>query len=155
MLFKKKRDLSIYSPFEAEIIPLINVPDPVFSQKLMGDGIGFILSKDEIYMPFSGTINQVFPTKHAIGITTDSGIDALLHIGLETVELQGKGFDIHAKPGDKLKSGSLLGFVDLNFIDISGKEIISVLVFPENKNEIIIQTYGKVKGTEKIASFFN
>lgn len=151
MLFRKRKkseEIVITSPLNAKVIELESVPDPVFSQKMMGEGIGFIPTNGEIYSPVSGTVSQVFPTKHAIGFTTDDGVELLLHLGLETVELEGEGFDIQVEPGDKVQAHTRLGSFDLEFIEEKGKEIISVLVFPnlkEKEKELNLSKLGEVE----------
>lgn len=157
MFFKKQKktdDIIIQSPLNGEVIELATVPDPVFSQKMMGEGIGFIPTNGEIYSPINGAVTQVFPTKHAIGLITDNGIEMLLHLGLETVELNGEGFDIKVESGDKVKAHDRIGSFDLNFIEEKGKEIITVLVFPnlqdKNKQFNLIKT-GEVTAGAEIA----
>lgn len=151
MLFRKRKkseEIVITSPLNAEVIELESVPEPVFSQKMMGEGIGFIPTNGEIYSPVSGTVSQVFPTKHAIGLITDDGVELLLHLGLETVELEGEGFDIHVESGDKVQAHTRLGSFDLEFIEEMGKEIISVLVFPnlkEKEKELNLSKLGEVE----------
>ncbi|QCJ44680.1 PTS glucose transporter subunit IIA [Bacillus sp. S3] len=155
MLFKKNKkseNIAIQSPLNAEVIKLESVPDPVFSQKMMGEGIGFIPTNGEIYSPISGKVTQVFPTKHAIGLMTEDGVELLLHLGLETVELNGEGFDILIESGDRVQAQDRIGSFDLTFIEEKGKEIISVLVFPnlkEKGKELTLSKTGEVKvGTE-------
>lgn len=157
MLFKKYKkleELTIQSPLNGEVIELESVPDPVFSQKMMGEGIGFIPTNGEIYSPISGTVTQVFPTKHAIGLMTEDGLEFLLHIGLETVELNGEGFEIDVVSGTKVFAGEKIGFFNLSFIEEKGKEIVSVLVFPnledKGKKFTLLKT-GEVKAGNEIA----
>lgn len=139
MFFKKKKKetkLKISSPLNGEVILLESVPDPVFSQKMMGEGIGFIPANGKIFSPVNGTVTQVFPTKHAIGMLTEEGVELLLHLGLETVELNGEGFNIEVEAGDTVHVNDCLGEFDLSFIEDKGKEIISVLVFPNSEEKI-------------------
>lgn len=157
MLFKKYKkleELTIQSPLNGEVIELESVPDPVFSQKMLGEGIGFIPTNGEIYSPISGTITQVFPTKHAIGLMTEDGLEFLLHIGLETVELNGEGFEIDVVSGTKVLAGDKIGLFNLSFIEEKGKEIVSVLVFPnlgdKGKKFTLLKT-GEVKAGNEIA----
>jgi sugar PTS system EIIA component len=158
MLFKKhkrSKDIMIQSPLNGEVIELASVPDPVFSQKMMGEGIGFIPTNGEIFSPISGTVTQVFPTKHAIGLITEDGVELLLHLGLETVELKGKGFDITVEADDKVQAQERIGSFDLSYIEEKGKEIISVLVFPnlqEKGKKLTLSTTGEVKAGTEIAS---
>ncbi|WP_373893757.1 PTS glucose transporter subunit IIA [Virgibacillus sp. CBA3643] len=155
MLFKKKKKTQesvILSPLNGEVIDLESVPDPVFSQKMMGEGIGFIPTNGEIYAPISGTVTQVFPTKHAVGLMTDDGVELLIHLGLETVELEGEGFDIKVESGSKIKVNDQIGSFNLALIEEKGKEIISVLVFPNlQEKELNLFKTGEVKAGTEIA----
>lgn len=132
LFFKKnkaKSNVIISSPLNAKIIPLEDVPDPVFSQKMMGDGFAFIPNNGKVLAPIDGTVTQVFPTKHAIGMETKEGVEILLHLGLDTVELNGEGFEITVKAGDKIHTNDSLGTFDLAYLKEKGKETTTVLVF--------------------------
>ena len=96
----------VYAPVEGEVIPLDEVDDAVFSEKILGDGVAVEPDKGEIYSPVKGTVSVVFPTKHVVGITTEEGANIILHIGIDTVELKGKGFDVKVEQGDKVEAGS-------------------------------------------------
>ena len=96
----------VYAPVEGEVIPLDEVDDAVFSEKILGDGVAVEPDKGEIY----------FPTKHVVGITTEEGANIILHIGIDTVELKGKGFDVKVEQGDKVEAGQLLMKINLPFI---------------------------------------
>lgn len=100
--------LSVYSPMEGVVIPLKEVEDPVFSGGIMGVGAGIQPEADLVYAPVDGVVAAVFPTGHAIGIQTDDGMEVLIHIGINTVELEGKGFKSFVKEGDRIKAGDLL-----------------------------------------------
>ena len=95
----------VYAPVEGEVIPLDEVDDAVFSEKILGDGVAVEPDKGEIYSPVKGTVSVVFPTKHVVGITTEEGANIILHIGIDTVELKGKGFDVKVEQGDKVEAG--------------------------------------------------
>ncbi|WP_084710595.1 PTS system trehalose-specific EIIBC component [Ornithinibacillus californiensis] len=118
----------IYAPLTGNIIPLEKVPDPTFAEKMMGDGIAIEPSEGKVVAPFDGEVMHVFPTKHAIGVKTDQGLEVLIHIGLETVGLNGEGFETHVKPGDRLKAGDLLVTFDLDFIRKRAKSIITPII---------------------------
>ncbi|WP_053363071.1 PTS glucose transporter subunit IIA [Bacillus sp. FJAT-27251] len=133
---KKEKNIMIHSPLNGEVIPLESVPDPVFSQKMMGEGLAFIPTSGEVVSPINGKVTQVFPTKHAIGMLTEDGLEVLLHLGLETVELKGEGFNINVNAGDVVRANDSLGTFDLSYIEERGKEIISVLVFPNFEEKI-------------------
>lgn len=106
MFFKKK--VEVYNPFEGPTVSLDRLPDPVFSQRMMGDGVAVIPDNNQCRSPFDGTIVTVFPTKHAIGIRSKEGVEVLIHIGLDTVQLQGEGFDLHVEAGQQVTKGQLL-----------------------------------------------
>ncbi|WP_077324351.1 PTS system trehalose-specific EIIBC component [Virgibacillus siamensis] len=106
----------IYAPLNGLISPLEDVPDPTFSQKMMGDGIAIEPTDGNVVAPLDGEIVQIFPTKHAVGILSNAGTEVLIHIGLDTVNLDGEGFEAHVKQGDKVKAGDLLVTFDLEFV---------------------------------------
>ncbi|MEN1938596.1 PTS glucose transporter subunit IIA [Paenibacillus sp. 102] len=118
----------VYSPLSGETIALSEVPDPVFAQKMMGDGIAIIPTKGEIYSPVDGTIVQIFPSKHAIGIQSKKGLELLIHIGLETVALNGEGFDVFVEEGQVVKAGEHLLNFDIDFLESHNKEIVTPII---------------------------
>jgi sugar PTS system EIIA component len=130
--FFKKSKLQIIAPVNGEIIPLKEVPDPVFSQKMMGDGIAVIPSGGNIHAPVNGTVILIAATKHAIGIRAEDGTEILIHIGLETVALNGEGFRLAVNNGDKISVGQLLLEVDWDFINNHGKSTVTPIVITNN-----------------------
>jgi PTS system beta-glucosides-specific IIC component len=112
--------IQISSPVEGKVIPLSQVKDQVFSAGLLGKGVGIEPTGNEIVAPFDGTISTLFPTKHAIGIVSENGTELLIHIGIETVELNGKFFETHVKQGDYVKRGQLLVSADFAKITEAG-----------------------------------
>ena len=114
---------------EGEVIKLEDVKDPVFSQKMMGDGFAVEPENGKIYSPVAGTVTSVFPSKHAIGLVTDNGLEVLVHIGLETVSLEGKPFEVHVSEGQKVAAGDLLVTADLEAIKEAGRETSTIVVF--------------------------
>lgn len=136
----KKEDLwdnkTILAPADGAVVPLSEVDDPVFSTGAMGDGIAIDPSDDKIYSPVSGEVTLVAPTKHGIGLKTDSGMEVLIHLGIDTVELNGAPFDINVKPGEKIKAGKLLGLMNRNQVESAGKKTtIMVLLTSGEKLE--------------------
>ena len=95
--FFKKEEFKIVAPVSGELIPLSQVPDQVFSTKMMGDGFAVIPGSNRVVAPLSGSLETVFPTGHAVGIKTKDGIECIVHIGLDTVELNGEGFNVLVK----------------------------------------------------------
>ena len=114
---------------DGQVIDLANVKDPVFSQKMMGDGFAVEPENGKIYSPVAGTVTSVFPSKHAIGLVTDNGLEVLVHIGLETVSLEGKPFEVHVSEGQKVAAGDLLVTADLEAIKEAGRETSTIVVF--------------------------
>ena len=108
--------LSIYAPMNGETVALESVPDSVFSDKALGDGIAILPTDGKIYSPVDGILTVVAETKHAFGYQTKDGVDILVHVGLETVSLKGEGFKVYVKEGDNVKKGDLVGEVDLKFL---------------------------------------
>ena len=119
----------VYSVADGEVIALEQVKDPVFSQKMMGDGFAVEPANGNIVSPVSGTVSSVFPTKHALGLVTEAGLEVLVHIGLDTVSLEGKPFTVHVTEGQKVAAGDLLVTADLDAIRAAGRETSTIVVF--------------------------
>ncbi|WP_080875844.1 PTS sugar transporter subunit IIA [Oceanobacillus timonensis] len=136
-LFKKKesQEIELFAPVDGEVIPLEEVPDPVFSEKMMGDGIAIKPSNGNIVSPVDGEIVQAFPTKHAVGVKAENGAEILIHIGLETVALDGEGFTMHVKEGDKVKKGDALVDVDLAVVGEKAVSTVTPLLIT-NMNDL-------------------
>ncbi|HHO6237874.1 TPA: glucose-specific PTS transporter subunit IIBC [Staphylococcus aureus] len=118
----------VHAPLTGEVTPLSEVPDQVFSEKMMGDGIAIKASQGEVRAPFNGKIQMIFPTKHAIGLVSDSGLELLIHIGLDTVKLNGEGFTLHVEEGQEVKQGDLLINFDLDYIRNHAKSDITPII---------------------------
>ena len=121
-------ELAIVSPIKGKVIPLSEVPDEAFSGGEMGKGVGIEPAEGKVYAPFDGTVDMLFDTKHAIGLISSEGVEMLIHIGLDTVELNGKYFTAHVNTGDSFKKGQLLIEFDLDSIAGSYSTITPVLV---------------------------
>ena len=119
----------VYSVADGEVIALEQVKDPVFSQKMMGDGFAVEPTNGNIVSPVSGTVSSIFPTKHALGLVTEAGLEVLVHIGLDTVSLEGKPFTVHVTEGQKVAAGDLLVTADLDAIREAGRETSTIVVF--------------------------
>lgn len=119
----------VYSVADGQVVALEQVKDPVFAQKMMGDGFAVEPVNGNIVSPVSGTVSSIFPTKHALGIVTEAGLEVLVHIGLDTVSLEGKPFTVHAAEGQKVAAGDLLVTADLDAIRAAGRETSTVVVF--------------------------
>ncbi len=119
----------VYSVADGQVVALEQVKDPVFAQKMMGDGFAVEPANGNIVSPVSGTVSSIFPTKHALGIVTEAGLEVLVHIGLDTVSLEGKTFTVHVAEGQKVAAGDLLVTADLDAIRAAGRETSTVVVF--------------------------
>ena len=119
----------VYSVADGQVIELEQVKDPVFSQKMMGDGFAVEPANGNIVSPVSGTVSSIFPTKHALGLVTAEGLEVLVHIGLDTVSLEGKPFDVKVSEGQAVAAGDLLVKADLGAIQAAGRETTTVVVF--------------------------
>lgn len=109
---------------EGKILPISEVPDPVFAEKMMGEGFAVDPTSDVIVAPISGKLIQVADTLHAYGILSDSGVEVLVHVGLDTVNLQGKGFDAQVKIGDTVKKGDPLVKIDREYLIANAPSIV-------------------------------
>ena len=107
---------TILAPVKGKVIPLEQVPDEVFAEKVLGDGVAIIPEDGKIYSPVDGTITTITDSLHAYGFETEDGIQMIVHFGLETVNLKGKGFTSRVKVGDKVKAGDLVAEVDLDYL---------------------------------------
>lgn len=126
--FGKKKE-TIFSPINGEMIALEEVPDKVFAEKMMGEGVGFILNEKTIYSPCEGTISMIAETKHAIGFITKQGLEILLHIGLDTVALNGKGFTMLKVSGETVQPGEPIIQLDLELLKDAGIDLTTPMVF--------------------------
>lgn len=119
----------VYSVADGQVLALEQVKDPVFAQKMMGDGFAVEPANGNIVSPVSGTVSSIFPTKHALGLVSEAGLEVLVHIGLDTVSLEGKPFTVHVAEGQKVAAGDLLVTADLDAIRAAGRETSTVVVF--------------------------
>ena len=124
--FKKEKYLATVA--DGGIISISSVPDQVFSQKILGDGFAVIPEHGDIFSPASGTVSDVTETLHAYCITSDEGLEILVHIGIDTVELKGKGFTPLVKAGDRIERGGALAHADLKEIEAAGYNTTTVVV---------------------------
>ena len=144
-------DATIYSPIKGEIIDISEVPDKVFSEKMMGDGIAIIPETGEVVAPFDGKLKMTFPTKHAIGLESTEGVELLIHFGLETVKLEGQGFEILAEAETDIIKGQPLMKVDLDYIKEHADSTVTPIVvtnLDDSKLETLVK--GKVEQGDKI-----
>jgi sugar PTS system EIIA component len=123
-----KKEETIVAPLTGKIVSIEEVPDPTFSQKMMGDGIAIEPTEGVVVSPVDGEIVQFFHTKHAIGIQSESGAEILIHVGLETVNMNGEGFEGHVNVGDKVKAGDKLLTFDLDLIKEKAASTVTPIV---------------------------
>lgn len=149
-LFSKKETL--FSPVNGEIKPISETSDELFASKAIGDGFVVIPSTNEIYSPIKGKVVSVFPTKHAITLKKGK-LEFLLHLGIDTVELNGEGFDIAVSPGDSVDENTLLGTVDFEFVTSKGKstDVIFVCTNLKSNQKIDAITNREVKHSENVS----
>lgn len=124
----KETKETIIAPLTGAVLSIEEVPDPVFSQKMMGDGIAIDPSEGIVVSPVDGEIIQLFHTKHAIGIRSKTGLEILIHVGLETVSMKGEGFVAHVKEGDKVRIGDKLITFDLELVKEKAASAITPIV---------------------------
>ena len=150
-LFKKTDDTcKLFAPVNGKTIALENVPDKVFASKMMGEGMGFEYEGNTIYAPCDGKITLVANTLHAVGITSENGAEILIHIGLDTVSLNGKGFKKLINQGDKVKKGTPLIEIDRQFMKEQDINLITPMVVTNAANyEINVIDEGKDVTTEE------
>lgn len=138
---------------DGEVVDLAEVPDPVFAQKMMGEGFGILSTTGTFVAPCDGEITLVFPTKHAIGFKSERGDEILLHVGLDTVSLNGEGFEVFVAQGDKVKKGDKVSQADLAFIDSKGLKTITPCVVSDMTDRTVeLVKKGAVVAGETVAT---
>ncbi len=147
----KQNILEIIAPISGQVVPLTEVPDPTFSEKMMGDGVAIIPSEGKIYSPINGTVTMIAPTKHAYGLATDDGTELLIHFGLETVELNGDGFDVKVKAGDSVKVGDIIAEVDYKKLkDKNINMITPIIIFNVTDGTEFDFVYGQAESKKDL-----
>lgn len=150
----KNKENVLYAPCKGKVVPLSEVPDPSFSEKILGDGFAVIPSEGKIYAPTDGEIAMVFDTLHAITLTSSSGTEILIHIGLDTVTLKGAPFTAHVAAGDQVKKGDLLMDVDLDKITGAGLNTVTPVLIcnTDDYEKISLKKEGEVSLDEAVLS---
>ncbi|GKX28490.1 hypothetical protein SH1V18_09700 [Vallitalea longa] len=146
-ILKKQKDILIYIPARGKVLELDKVPDEVFASRMIGDGIAFLPHNGIIKAPCDGKIVQIFPTNHALGLVTREGLEIMIHMGVDTVELKGEGFERLIKEQQEVKKGDSLMRMDLELIKEKGKDIITPIIItnmervksisPSNMNKLV------------------
>ncbi len=129
---------NILQPVNGEVITASEIPDPMFSTEMLGPSVGIKPTDNEIYAPFDGTVKMIFPTNHAIGLESNNGVEVMIHVGIDTVDMNGNGFESHIQEGDQFKQGDLLLTFDSKKIKEAGNSdcVIVVLTNGSSLNEV-------------------
>lgn len=156
-MFGRKKKLELIAPFAGEVTGVDQVPDPVFGQKMLGDGFAVTPPENaetiEVLAPADGTLVQVFDTAHAFAMKTSGGIELLIHIGLDTVELKGQGMEALASAGDEVKRGQPVIRVDCPQIRAAGKQLVTPVVFTNGKQIASMNTTtGEAKSDQVVCT---
>lgn len=153
MLFSKKNKKNLYNPVDGHVKFIDESTDPVFAQKLLGDGFIVEPHNGSIYSPVNGRVTTIFPTKHAIGITTSSGDELLLHMGINTVEMKGDGFEIFIKENEPVTQNTLLAEIDINKIKERGYSSEIIVVITKNEKDfVMVNNIGALPHSKEIGS---
>ena len=132
--------MTVMAPIDGKVIPLEQIPDETFATAILGPGCGIEPTGDTVYAPFDGTITQVASTLHAIGITSDDGIELLIHVGIDTVKLDGVPFTAHVKEGDRVQAGDLLIEFDRQAILDAGYDLATPIIISNSDDYREIDT---------------
>lgn len=147
---------SVFSPLNEKAVSLASVPDPVFSNKVLGDGCAVIPDGGKLYSPVNGEVSSVAETKHAYGFTSKDGLGVLVHFGLETVELKGEGFTPHVFEGDKVKVGDLIAEIDIDLIKEKGLNTITHVLVSDGADDLEMTVKeGAIKTGAPLLTFAN
>ena len=149
---KAKTGTVIAAPIKGECIPLSKVADPTFAEEILGKGIAIMPTEGRVCAPADGEITTVFPTGHAVGLTTHDGIEVLIHVGLDTVQLKGQFFQIKVETGQSVKKGDLLIEADLEEIRNAGYDTVTPMIICNSTDfsEITCKTEGTVEVGEEM-----
>ncbi|MBD3789725.1 MAG: PTS glucose transporter subunit IIA [Campylobacterales bacterium] len=142
--FFKRKIREIKSPVDGEVIAIESINDDVFSQKMVGDGVAVIPMSDIFSAPIDGVISKIFPTNHAYTVTSDKDMTVMVHIGLDTVALEGKGFERLANEGDRVSSGDPVIKVDLAYLREHAKDIVTPIVISSDSDVKQIEKKNKI-----------
>lgn len=143
---------TVYSPMTGEVIAREKINDPTFAAGILGDGVGIIPSVNEVRAPFHGTISSIFDTKHAVGLTSPDGMEMLIHVGINTVELNGEHFEVFAGEGDEVKAGQLLIRFDADKIKEAGYDITTAVLVcnSDDYKGLKVEKTGTVKQLDRL-----
>ena len=142
-------EIFVLAPLDGTVVALEDVPDEVFAQKMVGDGVAIAPSGSVAVAPLSGDLVKLFPGGHAFGISTSEGVELIVHIGLDTIELKGEGFENIATEGQQVKAGTPIVRFDRTTIERKGKMIVSPVV-SKGEGIIVRRATGKVQAGRQI-----
>jgi PTS system glucose-specific IIA component len=149
--FLKRKVRDVYAPVDGQIVTLESVDDEVFSQKMVGDGVAIMPISGDFTAPIDGIVSKIFSTNHAYSIKSDKDLEVMVHIGLETVALDGAGFTRIANEGDVVKAGDVIIEADLAYIKAHAKDIITpIIITDESDVKEVEKKYAIVKEGDKI-----
>lgn len=151
-LFGKNDGIQLVAPVKGKLVSIKEVSDPTFGEEILGKGIAIVPADNKFCAPADGTVTTIFPTGHAAAITTEDGAEILIHIGLDTVKLDGKYFTILASEGQKVKAGDVLIEADLEKIKAEGYDVITPVVIcnSDEFSEIIPKALADVSGEDTV-----
>ena len=138
---EEKNDNALYAPIAGQAVAITEVPDPTFAEGMLGNGVAIIPTEGKVYAPCNATVDMMFTTGHAVSLVADSGAEILIHVGLETVGLEGKPFTVHAQNGQKVKKGDLLIEADLEAIKAAGLPVITPVVICNSDDYTTFKTF--------------
>lgn len=147
MVFFRKKKIVLFSPMKGEVIALDKVPDPVFAGEMIGKGFAVLPEEGKVHSPINGEVVTVFETKHAIGLVDENGVEILVHIGIDTVQLKGEHYVSHVKAGDKVKVGELITEFDIQAIKAAGYEVVTPVIVTNTPDfkEINVIKFGQTE----------
>lgn len=149
--FLKRKVREVYAPADGQVVALESVDDEVFSKKLVGDGVALIPMSDLFTAPIDGKVTKIFPTNHAYTIKSPRDLEVIVHIGLDTVKLEGKGFERVVNEGDEVKAGDPIIRVDLTYIRKHAKDVITPIIIADGSDvKSIEKRLNIVKGKDII-----
>ncbi|GGF20639.1 PTS glucose transporter subunit IIA [Halobacillus andaensis] len=140
----REKTVEVVAPVNGEIVDLKKVPDPVFAEKMMGEGLAIKPADGEVVSPVNGEVVQLFPTNHAVGLKTKSGVEVLIHIGLETVSMEGEGFTAHISQGDKVRAGDKLISFEKGLVEEKAKSTVTPIIIT-NSNDVNVEVKEETK----------
>lgn len=153
--FLKRKIRDVYAPVDGQLVALESVPDAVFSQKMVGDGVAIKPIGSDFVAPIDGVVSKIFATNHAYSIKSDKDLEVMVHIGLDTVALEGKGFERIAQEGDSVKVGDVIIKANLHLLQQEGKDTMTPIILTDSSDvKKIEKKYIVVKANDKIMEVY-